>query len=733
MDMKWTRALHPDMALLFLISYSAIVYEVFLPRFFSVILDYNFVFLVISLATFGLGLGGYVSFLMINKWKRYKQRLVLIYAFSIAVVVNGMYVLPFQGVWFYSLFALIPFFLSGWLLSGIFQEHHREVHSYYFSDLIGAGLGAVLSILLMNELNPIRTISLLTFILFLTYLFINLRTLRNGQKLFNSIVAAALFFNVINPFVELLDFRAYRTSPNTTFYEQPDADIVFTEWNAFARTDVFDTDDGELLYITIDGGAVSPISRFSGDLKDVDYLRATTSSLAFQDKPRGRSLIIGAGGGQEVLTAQMAGYSVIEAVDINGASFRAVQESKNFSGDVFNQSKVIPIVSDGRNYIKKTRNEYNVIYLSLVTKKSENGLGITLTENYIYTQEAIKEYLNKLSGHGRLAFLLHDEKELTKIMSSATKLLKDRGVSEEDLKKHIAVIGTYQHLGHNVWGMNKSQITRPLIIIQNEPFSQAEAQSLYDSTKKIQQIPVHIPFVYDKFSTLRSFLLNKVENTAANRDDKPFFYNQTNQVPWSLVSLLILAVCTSLLISKKSGLRAGQIIYFSGISIGFMLIEVTLVQRLILPLGHPTLAFVLVLGVLLLSGGIGSLLSAKYTVNHRRFAPLLLVGIMTLGVHIMISWLNEHSYSITQTERIWIIAMVLIPLGLFMGMPFPYGLRRMRAPLIGASWGLNGLMTVSGSIIAAMMSLTYGFAFTLLLGAMIYGFLFAIQPYLKIE
>lgn len=116
-------------------------------------------------------------------------------------------------------------------------------------------------------------------------------------------------------------------------------------------------------------------------------------------------MIIGAGGGQEVLTARMAGFGEIEAVDINAGSFRAVRALSRFSGDLFHQPGVTAIVSDGRNYIKKTDKRYDLIYLSLVKKESENGLGLALTENYIFTEEAVGEYLKKLNETGRKARL----------------------------------------------------------------------------------------------------------------------------------------------------------------------------------------------------------------------------------------------------------------------------------------------------------------------------------------
>lgn len=165
-----------------------------------------------------------------------------------------------------------------------------------------------------------------------------------------------------------------------------DTHIVYSDWNSFSRTDVYDAGDGQLLYITIDGGAVSPISKYTGDLQQVDYLRWTTSFLAFQDVTKERVLIIGAGGGQEVLTAKMAGFEQIEAVDINPGSFRAVEAMSSFSGNVFKQPGVREIVSDGRNYIRQTQNQYDLIYLSLVKKGVRKRFGYDLNRKlYVYS------------------------------------------------------------------------------------------------------------------------------------------------------------------------------------------------------------------------------------------------------------------------------------------------------------------------------------------------------------
>jgi predicted membrane-bound spermidine synthase len=198
------------------------------------------------------------------------------------------------------------------------------------------------------------------------------------MKVVNSLLFLALAYNLFDPFLNHADFKAYRTSPNTALSQHSDANIIYSQWNAFSRTDVFDAGD-ELLYMTIDGSAVSPISKYSGNLNEVDYLKTTTGALAFiGGHPNRNALIIGAGGGQEVLTAQMAGYRNIEAVDINPGSFDAVHALSDVSGDLFHHEGVKAVVSDGRNYIRKTKNYYDLIYLSLVVKRSENALGLAL-------------------------------------------------------------------------------------------------------------------------------------------------------------------------------------------------------------------------------------------------------------------------------------------------------------------------------------------------------------------
>lgn len=721
-----------DMLVTFFVSFASLVFEVFLSRLFSVILDYNFVFLVVSLATLGIGLGGYAAYRWFEHFMKLKGTILGLFSLSMIGIVFIIYMLPFLGAMAYSSLALIPFLLSGYILAGILQTQHKHIPKIYFADLLGAGIGAAGAILLMNAMNPVQTMGLLSLLVFVIFLIIHYGNMRNRERVLHGVLLIALIYNLIDPVLNHMEFKSYRTSPYTAFYQQKDSKMIYSEWNAFSRTDVYDAGD-ELLYMTIDGSAVSPISKYSGDLNEVDYLMTTTGSLAFQSKPKGNALIIGAGGGQEVLTAQMAGFKQTEAVDINKGSFDAVHALSGMSGDLYHQQGVKAIVSDGRNYIRSTKNKYDLIYLSLVMKQSENGPGLALTENYIFTREAIQEYMNKLTDSGRLAFLLHDDMELNKILFAARKYFREQGVPDEEVKNRLAVVGTYQHLGHVIMGMGDSKITRPLIMMTKQPFRKPAATTLLNSAQQIQQIPVHIPYVFDRYSALNEMLAKQKVNLKANRDDMPFFYHKTEGIPYTLTLSLLITMIIALFILSRNVFFSGQAVYFSGVAVGFMLIEITFIQKFILFLGHPTLSFVLVLGVLLTAGGLGSFFSKRWVLNRRRYVPLLFVGILAVLVDTTIGWYYDHPIDLSLSLRIFLAVLFITPVGFFMGMPFPHGLSKLQKHQIAVSWGFNGIMTVAGSLLAATISLTFGFTMTIAVGATVYAMLFVLQPLLKMH
>ncbi|TFB18503.1 spermine synthase [Filobacillus milosensis] len=727
------KELFKDVSITFIFALSMIMYEIFLTRLFAVILDYNYAFLVISLATLGIGLGGYLAYQFERIFPRIYSNTLLIQVIIMITITALMFLIPFQGLAFYSMLSCTLFLFTGYVLASLFRKWRGHIHLFYFADLLGAGLGTVLVIFLMNQLSPIKMIFTLALgILFCGFVF-SFHSLNKVGKLAMTVVLIFISFNIFHPLLTADRFHSYHTSPYTTFFEQ-EGDIVYTKWDSFSRTDVYNAKDEDFLYMTIDGGAVSPISRFNGNLKSVEYLKFNTSDLAFRNIDKNdRVLIIGSGGGQEVLTAEMAGFSHIEALDINRGSFDAVNALRFFSSNIFDRPGVKTIVADGRNYVRETNNTYDMIYLSLVTKQSDSGLGLSLSENFIYTDEAIEDYFAKLEDNGRLAFLLHDEIELVKILNSAKKYYKEQGIKEKNIKNHMIVVGSYHIFGHIVGTSNT--IERPLILLKKTPLSQEEAEGLFANITEISQIPIHVPYYINGIKKLDQIEQENSIPIRANQDNQPFFYHKKNGIPISLWVIFLVTVLISLIASMfyRRKLSIKKNIYFAGIGIGFMLLEITLIQRLTLPIGHPVLSFVLVIGTLLIFGGIGSYFSHKWKNERRqRYLPLILVSIFASLIFLLINIYYHSDLALEPSIRILFVIVLLMPLGFFLGMPFPYGVSQLKEQEIAVSWGINGLMTVVGSLLSAILSLSYGFNTTIMVGIGIYFLLFIIHPYLKV-
>ncbi|WP_407270634.1 spermine synthase [Radiobacillus sp. PE A8.2] len=705
------------------LSMFIIVYEIFLSRFFSVLLDYNYVFIVVSMVTLGLGVGGYIAHK--REWflTNYRQTIIVLFPCLMLGLVTMVYLMSYTNVVVYFLLLTIPFIIGGGLLANYFQTWQKHPGKLYFVDLIGAGFGVVVTLWLMDVTDPFRTIAVISLLVIVTQLPIIIIQKQKVVLFTCSVIIFLLAINLFNPIWTTDRFQVYKTSPYTSFSNEK-AEIIASSWDALSRTDIYDAEDNDFLYITIDGGAVSSISKFNGDFTEVDYLKQQTSYLAFSGKERGKALIIGAGGGQDILSAKMAGYEKVEAVDINESSFTLLNKLSAFSGDVLNLPGVKPIVADGRNYARETTSQYDLIYLSLVTKKAENGLGMGLSENYIYTQEAILDYLDILSPNGKLAFLLHDEAELAKIIHSLGQAFSKQGLDKQDIAQRIAIVGTNHVFGYPVGG---NKLSRPLVLVQKTPFDKEDSQKLHKQVLETAQNPVHIPNELDRYSALKDYLTLLDLDLEANRDGRPFFYYKDSGIPKELIlSLLSVLLLIGLLTWwKRKEVPFSTYIYMAGIGIGFIMIEVTLIQQLILPLGHPTLSFAIVLGVLLPAGGIGSFCYKRWdNGTAKKFHPLIWVFVSTLVVSSLITLYYMGDIHFPLTYRVVLIILILFPLSFFMGMPFPFLLGRMNKDIVPLAWGINGLWTVIGSLLASILSLQFGFQPTLLIGGFIYLFLY---------
>lgn len=759
------------MAAVFLTALSVLAFEVALSRAFSVLLRYHFVFLAISLATCGLGVGGLLDYLTAGWFHRTGSPslhlawraavLALLYPLTIFLLFATPLAARLTSVWVVSSICLLPFLAAGMLLSRVFAEYSSAGGTLYFADLFGAALGSFLVIAGLQSLGatnvPIAC-GLIAALACATLLWPERRlVLRLGSAALVMVLVAALAANLRGKYVDL-PVLPLRADPNAKplYQELGDerigARILYSEWNAFARTDVVankgpdglyhDTDD---LFIYTDGEVPTNMMWFQGDLKPLgDRLRSFIGYMVFDWFRPQDVLLIGPGGGLDILLATAVGAQRIDGVELNPSIPRLMARYRSFNGGVYDLRNVRIYVDEGRSFVRRSTSQYDLIYMALTKTATTAASSLALVEGYIYTIEAIDDYLDHLTPEGKVALVFQEPPLLLRTMLAALAALEQRGMTRQaaldclavcSVPEQEAVAGPYRHL----------------LVISGQPFAPAESERLARRTIAMNFTPGYFPGAYEPvpFSWLTQEGATTPEFVAAwnqwrfgrptlniepRRDDQPFVVDLTYHVPGQYRALLVGAALATVLFSLAAlgwqrGRHAlptadftGAVGYFSLLGLGFMLVEVSLAQKLILYLGYPVLTLSVILFALLLGSGSGSLFTQRFPLGTApRVAARAAAIIVLYGLLLQFS----HPPLVTATLgwdlrwRCLLAFSMLFPLGFVLGMPFPTGLRALgaKAPsLVPWMWGVNGLTSVIGSVGAMIAAKLWGFSATLLLG-----------------
>jgi hypothetical protein len=442
-------------------------------------------------------------------------------------------------------------------------------------------------------------------------------------------------------------------------------------------------------------------------------------------------------------------------------------------------------VDEGRSYLKRSDEKYDIILLSIpVTKTSGSVSGYSLSENYLFTIEAFEDYFNHLSEDGRLVVIPHEMNEVYKLTSIMLSMFQRRGISEEEAMRHLVVAGPGGH--HGVLG-----VMFPAFIVRKNPYTYSEAKDRHDLAMQVGYQHVYVPFnsidmvdehLYHWESGEMKFevcMASRPVDMRAPTDDSPFFYKFEKGIPQSLSLILGYALLITLailiapaiyrififkkyvskirkkrerLIRRKKYLSnrsksknnpvelekidqvslAKFVLYFSILGFVFMVIEISLFQKFILFLGHPTLSLSVLLFSLLISGGLGSLFShfqkeeslpKKISMISVLIPIILIIYILTLPI-IFNVFLSSGIFF-----RGLLSGILIFPLGFLMGIPFPSGISLMRHNYkkdIPWMWGINGATSVLGSAFAIVMAMGSGFTGGLILGAFGYLIIFLV-------
>ena len=722
-----------------LISMAVIALETIWTRIFSCEFYYTFAFLILSLTMLGLGLGSLSirlckkidNFNHINYWLIAAVLLSIIAPIvTIQLDINFSMLFVEKIIWLKLFVAIIlliaTFFTFGVPIGLLLKQNHENINKLYLFDLVGAALGIIISILMMNIFStPMAAKLCLLFVLFIP-LFDRRKIIKViSFLLFAGILALSFFFNHL--YEKKIEERAT---------------VIYKHWDAMAKIKVYEFDSLSR-GINIDNMANTPVEKFDGNFNVPDSSKpqfAIPVSYLMQKFDSCTFLSLGAGGGQDVLQALYGNAKEIHAVEVNNHINYLMTDGflNEYSGKIYHNPRVKVVTEDARTYIRQYKNKFDIIYsLSSNTFAALSSGSFAMAENYLFTTDAFKDFYNALSPKGFL--MMEHQFYVPRLVSNVIQAFKELGI--DDAQKHITV--------YDLPGMR-----RKIILLSKQAFD--------DSTRYNAIVPIipetqtYIKLLYPAPDSLKNNLVNNIItngwekasekcnfNISPCSDDKPYvaqmglWKNATKEMPKKLggfefngfplaklIIIVILSIIFLLIIpltiipffrKSEEKLKFSGWMYYFLLGLAFMMIEVVLIQRYTLFIGSSTFAFATILFTLLLSSGFGSLYSKKFK-NNISFIALLLIILIEIYVFPL---LTNQLVNFNMYLRALISVFLLIPLGFFMGMPFPKGTLKV-GKLIDWAFAVNGIASVIGSSVVMLVSFEWGFQISMLLALSIY-------------
>ena len=576
-----------------ILSFSILSYEILLTRVFSVILTYHYAFAIVSSPILGLGIGG----ILLRYWQKWLPNssfniTTALFGLSVCFSIGTIIKLPIVSIlsttdrqlWFYFPLAIIPFVFAGITLANIFKKFPQRSSILYGFDLIGAAMGTLGAVLLLNMVNVVDAILLIAGAAGVSGLIFALAEGKPIRINIIPIIIALSFLivtmtNIVGTDIHIapnLEKDLYRILNNP----QDKAEVITTRWSAFGRTDLVRTENrgnNEVL-LFIDGAAGTSMYNFDsvrsgGELRsflmnnDGEYF----PFYFLKDNEKDNALVIGPGGGKDIVVALLGDVKSITGVEVNPDIVQIVKEYERFNGGIYTRFPDIKvIVQEGRNYLRSVNEKYDLIMLALpITKSSRSAQGYALTENYIFTVESFKEYINHLTPEGSIVLVAHRGYEIYRLITLALTAFKENSVNESEAMKHMYTIASWK---------------TPALIIRKRQFTPQEIDTLavmihhlgYDkgnfylpyihpnaaTDSILPEIPVNYKNLDQYLAAISAGAVRSEEiissaslNIHPVTDDSPFFYKFEKGLPkpfGSFFALLfvIIGLCSILFIKE---------------------------------------------------------------------------------------------------------------------------------------------------------------------------------------
>ncbi|PKL15231.1 MAG: hypothetical protein CVV50_00785, partial [Spirochaetae bacterium HGW-Spirochaetae-6] len=670
----------------FLVSLAIISLQIALNRMFSLTFWYHFAFLIISIALFGIGLGG-MSVYFVNRFAKKQIELVLgflsmavavfiVYSFvqanNIPLETNVIAESAEQQGNFVKLFLLlaIPFTLAGMIFSFVFTNYSEKIHSMYFSDLIGGGIGCLFALLIFPGRGPVLTSVVAGIVLLVAAVSFIVAHRNKWVKLVAIIPLALIGVFAFEVYPQMKDVKI-RVSKSKKPHMDTFGPVVFDYWDNFSYVTVHSENNGRWMRLYGDFATNTPMMKMENRKPEDFYGVFKNHVYPFKVHNRPENVaIVGAGGGREVIMALNFKAKHIDAIEFNPTFVYIMHDKfKQYSGNLVDYPGVNFVKGEGRYFIQASDKQYDIIIFNNAISQTASSSGAySLSESYLYTVEAFQKYMEKLTPSGIL-YLSNPYPDAARFASVTRETFRRMG-REKELETSVLFAWT-----------PKDDYKTCKVVIKNSPFTpkelaainayvaQNEHQILYSPGVKRKNLVTRIlttddlPKVYEEsetdirpstdnwpFFTQRVKLtadmpgdiknISKVdENLKANKtlQQVDFFYSQPFHIITAMVKeagkLSLLFLLLPLILLNFGGLRKvknkfGAIFYFLSLGMGFMLIEVIFMQKYILFLGHPIYSFSVVLCVILIATGLGSLLCKKIAKTPFKGILIGLAGII---------------------------------------------------------------------------------------------------------
>lgn len=759
------------------VSCGVVLLEIVLTRVFAFLLWAHLAFMVVGTALFGFALSGLYLALRKKQDPISVSRSCLSASASILLIYGVIRFIPFQpwdythaanflylGVWYASL--VLPFFFAGLVVASILGSYPAQAAKLYGVDLLSAAVGALAAVPLMPFFGGEGALIFCATLLAVAAL-TSAESRTRTRTALCAIAVTLLLTTIVPTYLPLVLHHKKR------FFNKAreEGKILATRWSSVSRVDIANSSNpnkkGNLRAIWIDGGTNhSGMINITTPIDQMEPMTKSSVGLAYSLK-RGtnpRDIIIGSSGGHEVLYALTQGAGHVDAVELDPSIVRFVNQPDfaAFMGNVYQNPRVTLHNDEGRAFLRRQPLEsYDVIqFVNNYTPVAIGSGALNLTESYLLTKEAMKDFYDHLKPNGILA--LHRGATL-RVASTALAMLEEEGV--KDPGRSLLIL-------HGEWDMFEAFLLKKGEWTQEE-IDQVTAYMkghprpspnlfIWNPLNPAASEPMYAKFITASAADRAQYYTSLGVNLFPTTDDRPFmehylqfgkralskevpsefrvFNSQKlfgliprGDVPYVaiLVESVVFALClvlAPLLLSRRSSkiTDVGAFsAYYGALGFGFMVVELCLMKRYVIYLGHPAYSITAVLVLLLLGAGAGSLALSRISALTGTSKLWAVVACVAAAIGIesaVVPVLMEQTLSLVLWQRFVVAAACLIPLGFALGIPFSAGMEVLntspryegiRGTLLAWAWGMNGLFTVIGSALTVFLALFYGFAATL--------------------